>query len=192
VDTSLLPAAFSLRDAREHGLRKDQVYRLLERGEIERVGRGLYRLEALPHPELEDLAVVSRNNPRATLCLESALVFHGLSDAIPQESDIALPRGTHHPSGFPHVKWRSFDRETFALGREEVSMAAKITVGVYSAPRTIIDSLRLSHQEGSHQAYRALRRWLAEPGHHYAELLDLARSFPKVLPRLTRALEVLG
>lgn len=39
--TDLLPA-FTLEDAREAGLRKDEVYAQLKQGEIERVGRGVY------------------------------------------------------------------------------------------------------------------------------------------------------
>ena len=43
-----LAPAFTLEDARALGLTKDQVYSLLERDEIERVGRGVYvRPEAL-------------------------------------------------------------------------------------------------------------------------------------------------
>ena len=37
-----LGPAFTLEDAREAGLRKEQVYALLAQGEIERVGRGVY------------------------------------------------------------------------------------------------------------------------------------------------------
>lgn len=36
-----LAPAFTLDDARALGMRKDEVYRLLHRGEIERIGRGV-------------------------------------------------------------------------------------------------------------------------------------------------------
>jgi hypothetical protein len=38
----LLPSAFTLADARDAGLRKDQVYGLLATGSIERVARGAF------------------------------------------------------------------------------------------------------------------------------------------------------
>ena len=56
--------------------------------------------------------------------------------------------------------------------------------------RTIIDSFRLAYREGNDVANIALRRWLAQRG-TAAPLLRLAEAFPKALPRLRHALEVL-
>ncbi|MGO2933631.1 type IV toxin-antitoxin system AbiEi family antitoxin domain-containing protein [Microbacterium sp.] len=186
-----LSPAFTLQDAREAGLTKDQVYSLLGREEIERVGRGVYvRPDAL-QPALTALAAATALREDATLCLTSALVHHDLSDAIPFASDIALPRGAHHPTGLANVTWRSFDPQTFHIGREFVDAGEGATVAVYSAERTLVDCFRLMHQEGSDIAYEALRRWLRRKGNTPAGLLKVAGSFPKALPRIRQALEVL-
>lgn len=186
-----LAPAFTLQDAREAGLTKDQVYSLLGREEIERVGRGVYvRPDAL-QPALTALAAATALREDATLCLTSALVQHDLSDAIPFASDIALPRGAHHPTGLANVTWRSFDPQTFHIGREFVDAGEGATVAVYSAERTLVDCFRLMHQEGSDIAYEALRRWLRRKGNTPAGLLKVAGSFPKALPRIRQALEVL-
>jgi hypothetical protein len=66
------------------------------------------------------LAAATVVKPAATMCLTSALVYHGLSDAIPFTTDIALSRGTRHPAGFAHVSWHSFDASTFDVGRTEM------------------------------------------------------------------------
>lgn len=186
-----LAPAFTLRDAREVGLSKDQVYALLDRDEIERVGRGVYvRPDVIP-PAFTALAAATTLREDATMCLTSALVHHDLSDAIPFASDIALPRGTHHPAGLSNVSWHSFDPRTFHIGREQIDVGAGARVAIYSAERTIVDSFRLMHQEGSDVAYEALRRWLRRRGSSPARLLKVAGSFPKALPRLRQALEVL-
>lgn len=186
-----LAPAFTLQDAREAGLTKDQVYSLLGSEEIERVGRGVYvRPDAL-QPALTALAAATALREDATLCLTSALVHHDLSDAIPFASDIALPRGAHHPTGLANVTWRSFDPQTFHIGREFVDAGEGATVAVYSAERTLVDCFRLMHQEGSDIAYEALRRWLRRKGNTPAGLLKVAGSFPKALPRIRQALEVL-
>lgn len=186
-----LAPAFTLEDAREAGLTKDQVYSLLAREEIERLGRGVYvRSDAL-QPALTALAAATAISEDATLCLTSALVHHDLSDAIPFASDIALPRGTHHPAGLSNVSWHSFDPTTFPLGRKRVEAGGGFTVAIYSAERSVVDSFRLMHQEGSDVAYEALRRWLRRKGNTPAALLKVAGSFPKALPRIRQALEVL-
>lgn len=191
MSTRKLPPAFTLADARAAGFTKDQVYSLLERDEIERVGRGVYvRPDAL-QPALTALAAATAVREDATLCLTSALVHHDLSDAIPFASDIALPRGTHQPVGLSNVSWHSFDPATFAIGRECTDAGGGAKVAIYSSERTIVDTFRLMHQEGSDVAYEALRRWLRRRGSTPAGLLKIGSSFPKALPRIRHALEVL-
>lgn len=186
-----LGPAFTLGDARAAGLTKDQVYSLLDRDEIERVGRGVYVCPDVLEPALTVLAAATALRHDATLCLTSALVHHELSDAIPFGSDIALPRGTHQPAGLSNVSWHSFDPATFAIGREYADAGGGARVAIYSAERTIVDAFRLMHQEGSDVAYESLRRWLRQRGNTPAGLLKVAGSFPKALPRIRHALEVL-
>lgn len=188
---SELAPAFTLAHARTAGLRKDEVYRLVDRGEIERIGRGVYLRPYLIDPAYETLAAATSVQPKATLCLTSALAHHDLTDMIPFAADVALPRSTRHPAGFQHATWHSFDRATFELGREAVELEGGHEVFIYSAQRTIIDCFRLMHQEGSDLAHSSIRRWLQVRGNSPAELIRTASAFPKALPRLRVALEVL-
>ena len=186
----LTAPAFTLADARAAGISKDHIYDLLNRGDLERIARGVFvRADAID-PSLVTLAAATAVHQTATLCLTSALIHHDLSDAIPLSADIALPRGTRHPAGFDHVSWHSFHPETFEVGRELRDIGG-MSVAIYSAERTIIDSFRLIHLEGSDVAHEALRRWLRVRGNSPAALLQTARPFPTVVPRLRFALEVL-
>ncbi len=135
-----LDSVFTLAHAVSAGFSKDQVYSMLDHGEIERVGRGIFIRPDLIQPTFTALAAVSAIHPSATLCLTSALTLHGLSDDIPTASDIALPRGTHRPAGVAHVNWHSFDPTTFSVGREHVDAGGGVRVAVYSAERTIVDA----------------------------------------------------
>ncbi|RNI24662.1 type IV toxin-antitoxin system AbiEi family antitoxin domain-containing protein [Flexivirga caeni] len=191
MSTIALPPAFTLSDARVAGLRKDQVYELLAHGQIERLGRGLFVRPESIDPTYLTLAAATAARPAATLCLTSALVRHELSDAIPLSTDIALPRGTRHPVGLEHASWHSFDVATFDIGREFADAGEGMEVALYSAERTIVDCFRLMHQEGNDVAHLALRRWLSRRGNSPSALLKTASSFPKALPRLRSALEVL-
>ena len=186
-----LAPAFTLDDARAAGLRKDQVYELLARSELERFGRGVFVRAEVIDPLYATLAAATAARPTATLCLTSALVHHELSDAIPFATDIALPRGTRSPAGFTHATWHRFDTVTFDFGREFMDAGGGMRVALYSAERTIVDCFRLMHQEGSDVAHLALRRWLSRRGNSPSVLLQAAAVFPKALPRLRAALEVL-
>lgn len=185
-----LASAFTLEDARAAGFTKDQVYALLGRDEIERVGRGVYVRPEVLQPAFTALAAATALREEATLCLTSALAHHDLSDATTFASDIALPRGTHRPVGLSDVSWHSFDTTTFLIGREYTD-AGGAKVAIYSAERSIVDSFRLMHQEGSDVAYEALRRWLRRRGNTPAGLLKVAGAFPKALPGVRQALDVL-
>ncbi|MBM9464128.1 hypothetical protein JL108_11770 [Aeromicrobium sp. YIM 150415] len=191
MDSEGLPPAFTLADAEVRGLRKDQVYAMLSSGGIERVGRGVYLRPEAIDPAFAPLAAVTAVRPDATLCLTSALVHHGLSDAIAFDSDIAIPRGVRRSAGFAHIAWHSFDRATFTVGREHLQIAEHTTVAIYSPERTIVDCFRLIHREGDDVAHGALRRWLRRRGNSPSALMDVAAYFPPAESRLRRALEVL-
>lgn len=184
-------ALLTLDGARRAGLTKDQVYALVKSGRLERIGRGVYVDPEAVDITLATLAGVTLRQSRATMCLTSALVIHGLSDAIPFSADIALPRGTRHPSGFNHVTWHCFDTVTFGIGRTLLTRVGGVDVFVSSPERTIIDCFRLAHREGMDQANLALRRWLRDYHGIPSHLLQMASSFPRVTGRIRETLEVL-
>lgn len=185
-----LPAVFTLDQAQTAGRSKAAVYAMVNTGRLDRVGRGVFVDLSRIDPALATLAGAAVIQPTATLCLTSALVRHGLSDAIPQTTDIALPRGTRHPAGFSHAAWHSFDPTTFDIGRETFD-ADGITLHAYSPERTIVDCFRLAHLEGQETATTALKRWLRQPGHTPSALLSMAEAFPHAQARIRQTLEIL-
>jgi predicted transcriptional regulator of viral defense system len=137
-----LPAAFRYSEAvsliSERALRQ-----LLDEQAIERIGRGTYRRrDAIGDEALMEIATRA---PRATICLRSALVHHGLLDDIPALWDIAIPRGDWAPETQARVTWRRFALETFHIGREQLVVGPDVNIGLYSAERSIVDAYRLRH-----------------------------------------------
>lgn len=185
-----LPATFSYSQALEAGLSRRRLYRLRDEGVIEPIGRGLYRRHDAEMADL-DLIEVGRRAPSATLCLTTALARHGLTDEIPSRIDVALPRGRHRPITSASVDWHWFDRDTFEVGRTELTIDPESSIGLYGPERSIIDAVRLRHQEGPELAYTALRRWLRRRGASPARLLAMARRFPNAERPLREALEIL-
>src|SRR5579872_5523734 len=72
------------------GIHPRTLYTLRDAGEIEQVGRGLYRLSKAPPLSSPDLVPIAIRIPRAVVCLVSALAHHGLTTQVPHALDIAL------------------------------------------------------------------------------------------------------
>jgi len=186
-----LPTTFTYAQARDAGFSKHGLYRLREAGGIAAIGRGIYR-QAGAEPADTDLIAIAVKTPRATLCLETALSRHGLSDAIPAAPDVALPRGTRSPSmSDAVVRWHHFAPATFDLGRELLALDEDTSIGIYDAQRSIIDAFRMRATEGHELGYEALRRWLRASGSQPGQLIRLAQQFPKAETPLRLALAAL-
>jgi len=181
---------FTYGEAKEAGVGDRRLYTLRDSGKILALGGGVYRWADAP-PADSDLIEIAERVPHATLCLETALARHGLIDAIPTAIDIAIPRGSTRPSLKSPSRIHQFDPRTFDMGRDELEVGARRPIGLYSAERSLIDVVRLRHLEGSEVAWEALRRWLNRPCRSPAQLIELAREFPRAEPALRQALEVL-
>ena len=77
------------------GIHPRTLYALRDAGDIEQVGRGLYRLSTAPPLSSPDLVPIAIRIPREVVCLVSALAHHGLTTQVPHAVDIALP--SHAP-----------------------------------------------------------------------------------------------
>ena len=71
--------------------------RLTAAGQLEKVGRGLYRLPDAQISEFESLGTIATKVPQAVFCLLTALQFHELTTQLPRRVWIAMPRGSHPP-----------------------------------------------------------------------------------------------
>jgi predicted transcriptional regulator of viral defense system len=86
---------FSLSQAESVGIRRNQIYRDVERSKIERVYPGVYRLALFPANQYEEIyAAVVSIGEEAIVCFETALYVYGLSDIIPSEIHIIVPRSS--------------------------------------------------------------------------------------------------
>jgi predicted transcriptional regulator of viral defense system len=186
---SNLPTTFTAAEATQWGLRRRELQRMLAAGEIERISHGLYRRTNGPPLDYDLVEIATRAND-ATLCLVSALARHELTDIIPTSHDVALPRGAWQPRISIPVRWHTFDRTTFELGRGEILVDDTHTLGLYSAPRSIVDAFRVRRDVGPEVANEALRRWLRQGGKP-SELIRITDYFPAAKPGILHALQVL-
>jgi predicted transcriptional regulator of viral defense system len=179
------------RDMLEAGVHRRDLYALRNEGFLVEISRGLYRMADAEATAYLDLIAVSRRSPRGTICLNSSLSFWDLTNEIPAEVHLAVPRGSRPPSiDYPPTSVHVFAADTFELGREQVRLESGEGIYVYSPERSVVDAMRLRSQVGTGVAYEALRRYLRRPGVSSGDLLRLARRLRAGGP-MAGALEVL-
>lgn len=180
---------FRQSEAARAGVGSRTLYRLVERGTVERVGHGLYRRAGAPPVDL-DLLEVALRSPWATICLTSALARHGLVDDVPGFVDLALPRGSSPVKTVVPAAWHHFDQDTFDLGRTLVTVEGSDEhIGLYDAERSIADVFRTRATSGYEVGVQAMRAWLRRPGSSPAALMGLAERLPRARGPVRQALE---
>src|SRR4051794_37650081 len=85
------------RDLDQAGIPRAYLKRLCDRGVLELVDRGLYRMTGAPLGELSSLAEVAKRVPHAIVCLLSALQVHGLTTEAPHAVWVLLDRRARTP-----------------------------------------------------------------------------------------------
>jgi predicted transcriptional regulator of viral defense system len=187
-----LPDLLRYQGLASQGLTRHRFDQLIDDGEYERIAPGLFLRAGVTDDTTAAWMAIAAKRSEATLCLRSALSIHDLTDDIPARSDIAIPRGTQPLTiRIASIAWHRFDPGTFDIGRTRHALPGGLSIGLYSAERTIIDLFRLRHDWGSDLAVDALKRWLGGRGNSPAALLTMARHFPKARPALQHALEIL-
>ena len=84
---------FTIAQAAELKLHRGQIYREQKRGRFERATHGVYRFVQFPASKFEEIHVaVLAAGQEAVVGFESALYLYELSDIIPDEIHIILPR----------------------------------------------------------------------------------------------------
>jgi predicted transcriptional regulator of viral defense system len=158
------------------GIHPRMLYALRDRGEIEQLSRGLYRLASLPPLTRPDLVTVALRVPKAVLCLSSALELHDLTTALPHAIHIALPRGTKTPRlDHPPLSVYRFSGAALTDGIETHTIDS-VPIRVYGVAKTVVDCFRLRSRVGKAIAIAALREALTSQRVTPAALLRQARA----------------
>lgn len=166
---------FRTRDALRAGIHPQTLYQLRDRGLIERMARGLYRLVDVPPLGNPDLVTVALKVPEGVVCLISALAQYELTTQIPHEVHLALPYGAATPRlEYPPLRCYRFSGKAFTE-RIETLRIDKIPVRVYSREKSIADAFKFRNQLGLDTVLEALKTYRRQGRVNVRELLACAR-----------------
>ena len=163
------------RDLHAHGIPREYLSWLCERGLIQRVGRGLYVLPDADVTEHHTLAAACKRVPQGVVCLLSALRFHGLTTQSPSEVWLAIEVKAWCPRvDYPPLRFARFSAPTLAAGVEEHRIEG-VLVKVYNPAKTVADCFKYRHKIGRDVAIEALRDSLRQARCTPDELLRYAQ-----------------
>ena len=161
-------------DAVRAGIHRDTLRVVVERGDLEKLSRGLYRLIDSRTPSHPDLAAVAVKVPQGVICLISALAYHELTTQIPHEVYLAIDRNSEPPRiEFPPVRTFRFSGAAFTEGVERHKVDS-VTLRVYSREKTIADCFKFRNKIGLDTCVEALRRYRESRGFNPDVLLRYA------------------
>lgn len=144
-------------EARERGIADKYLQRLAARGEIERVGRGVYAVRAFDAvTEHTSLVEACLKVPGGVVCLLSALRFHGLTTQLPHEVWLAVRERAYVPRvDYPPLRVSRFGGASWAYGVEPHAAEGQ-TVRVYGVAKTVADCFKYRNTVGTDVAIEAL------------------------------------
>jgi predicted transcriptional regulator of viral defense system len=149
--------ALRTRDLRAAGLHPEEVRRLVQRGALTHVSRGLYSRVDDGMTEHHGLVQATVRVPHGVVCLLSALLFHSLGTQLPFQVWLAIdgkarrPRVSYPPLRVVRMSGRAL-REGIETHRIE-----GVDVRVFNVAKTIADCFKFRNKVGLDVALEALR-----------------------------------
>ena len=162
-------------DAIRFGLSRYMLYSLKNRGVIEQISRGIYRLTELPPISNPDLVTVSLRFPKTVVCLVSALAFHNLATQIPHQVTVAIPRGSRTPIlDAPPIIAHKFTEKAYSAGIE-VHRIDGVPVKIYNPEKTLADCFKYRNKIGMDIVLEALKFYRTRKKFDVNKLLEYAK-----------------
>lgn len=144
-------------DLERLGVSRKTLKELSDRGIIERIGRGLYRVAGSEITEHQSLVEACKRVPHGVVCLLSALRFHGMTTQNPFAVWLAIDRKAWQPKvDYPPLQIVRFSGDALRSG-VETHVLQGVQVRVYSPAKTVADCFKYRNKIGLDVAIEALK-----------------------------------
>lgn len=162
-------------EAIKRGITRYMLYTLRDKGVIDQVSRGVYRLVELPPISNPDLVTVSLRFPKAVICLISALAYHDITTQVPHNVSVAVPRDSRLPSlDYPPILAHRFSEQAYRSGIEEHRIDG-VPVKVYNPEKTLADCFKFRNKIGMDVVLEALKLYKSRKKFNLGKLLKYAK-----------------
>ncbi len=162
-------------EAIQQGISRYMLYKMRDKGLIELVSRGVYRLSDLPAISQPDLVTVALRFPKSVVCLTSALSYHNITTQVPHEVSVAVSRISRMPSlDNPPIHAYKFSEEAFNAGIEKHQIDGA-TVQIYSIEKTLADCFKYRNKLGMDVVLEALKLYSSQSRININALIKYAK-----------------
>ncbi|MGH9947047.1 MAG: type IV toxin-antitoxin system AbiEi family antitoxin domain-containing protein [Pyrinomonadaceae bacterium] len=156
------------------GIHPRTLYELRDSGKVTQITRGVYRLAEEPPTENIELTAAAMRVPDGVICLISALSFHRITNEVPHEVYLAIPKGRQKPKlDYPPIRVFRFSSEAYSAGIEKHAIDGT-QVKIYSIEKTVADCFKFRNRIGLDVALEALRICIRNKGSRQ-KILEFAR-----------------
>jgi predicted transcriptional regulator of viral defense system len=163
------------KEAQGLGIHPRTLYHLRDKGALEKLSRGLYRIADLPPMDNPDLTIVAARSEAAHICLISALDLYDLTTEVPHAVDIALPKDRRPPKlDYPPVRVFRMSGQSFTEGVETRDIGGT-QVKIFGPAKTVADCFKFRNRIGLETALEALRFYLEKRAGTVQDLLHYSR-----------------
>lgn len=172
------------------GIHRRELYALRDKGDLEVVARGLYRLATTPELSLPDFIPIAKKAPQSVICLISALAYHEISTQIPHFVYVALPSKAHKPK-ISHPPMRYFwYTETLLTTGVETHTVDSCTFKIFNIEKTLVDCIKFRSKIGMDVVLEAFKMYWKKGKTNLDKLLEYAKVFrvEKILKPILEAI----
>lgn len=167
----------TMSEAIAHGIHRRELYKLRDKGVLEVISRGLYRLSTMPEPSLPDFIPAAKKIPNGVICLISALAFHEITTQIPHFVYIALPSSAHKPTiSYPPMRYFWFTEKLLKTGVEKHVINGCI-IKIFDIEKTLIDCVKFRNKIGMDIVLEALKMYWRSKKANLNKLFQYAKLF---------------
>ena len=145
------------KDAFTLGIPRNYLPRLVQKGLLKKVGRGLYASSSSPATEHLSLIEAACKVPKGVVCLLSALQFHRFTTQSPHQVWMAIAVKAWTPRiTSPPIRFVRMSGPALHFGVKEYPVRGG-TLKVYMPAKTVADCFKFRNKIGTDVALEALR-----------------------------------
>ena len=176
-------------DLSQNNINTVVLTRLVRKGLIERITRGLY----IDSSKIEDNYYIFQYKcPKAIFSHETALYFHDLTDRTPIELMVTVPSGYNSRLlKNSEYKFSYIKEDLYELGKSKVVTQYGNEVYCYDIERTICDIIRDKNKIEKYQFTDSLKRYVELKMKDIAKLYQYAEKF-NIKNEVKKYIEVLN
>ena len=179
----------SYREVKEAGLSYRTYRKMIEKEELEPLGKGLY---GLAEYYMDDWYLIQLRNPKGVYALDTALWLHGLSLTVPFEKTMMFPYGVNTSTIKQAQEVKPVvTRTNFDVGIVEIERQKGQQIRIYEIERTLVECLRPVYKMDVQLIAQAFKLYFQKYSVNYQKLMYYAKLF-RVTDKIYSYIEVLS